>query len=218
MNLRITIVGVCLLLAASSLYAPIKNASVLETVDIGSLHRGKSPDSTWIKVSGRLLWDQAVDVRGGMTHTAYVPMVPKSWDNDSSVRLIVQISPKKEKQLGSYAEVQGMISGNVPRIASEAFGEGALSQSCICLTEGQDPGNTQKLAAVLFLFGGVLTGIGTMKLWLPLFNRESSFTGTQRRKATPEEEVRKMTREAEHADSVSNWLASRGIASGSGKG
>ena len=218
MNFRITFVGVCLLLSAWSLYEPTRNGSVLETVDIGALHRGKNPDSTWIKVSGRLLWEHAVDVRGRTSHTAYVPMVPRSWDNDSSVKLIVQISPNKEKQLGSYAEVQGMISGNVPRIASDAFGEGALSESCICLTEGKDPGTTQRFATVMFLFGGVLTGLGTMKLWLPLFNRESSFAGAEIRKAAPEEEIRKITREAEHVDSVSNWLASRGIASGQGNG
>ena len=218
MNFRLTFVGICLILAAWSLYAPTRNASVLETVDIGALHRGKNPDSTWIKVSGRLIWEQAVDVRGRQSHTAYVPMVPRSWDNDSSVKLIVQISPNKEKELGSYAEVQGMISGSVPRIASDAFGEGALSESCICLTEGQDPGTTQKLATVIFLFGGVFTGLGTMKLWQPLFNRESSFARTETRRATPEEEARKIAREADHANSVSNWLASRGIASGSGKG
>lgn len=216
-NFRLTFVGVCLLLAAWSLYAPTRNASVLETVDIGALHRGKSPDSTWIKVSGRLLWEQAVDVRGRQSHTAYVPMVPRSWDHDSSVKLIVQISPNKEKQLGSYAEVQGMISGSVPGIASDAFGKGALSESCICLTEGQDPGTTQRLATVLFLFGGVFAGVGTMKLWAPMFNWESSAAGSKTRKATPEEEVRKIAREEEHANSISNWLASRGIASGSGK-
>lgn len=65
------------------------------SVDVSALERGAEPGGRYVQVTGRLLRDQAVNVRGrdGHIRHVYTPVVSPEWRPGQPVRLYLKVTP-----------------------------------------------------------------------------------------------------------------------------
>ena len=80
-----------------------------EKVVLERLEQGSRPKSRWIKTSGQLLWDHAVEESGRRTRigNVYVPLVSDRLEPGDKVAAFVQISTLEEDEFDD----QGIIDG-----------------------------------------------------------------------------------------------------------
>jgi hypothetical protein len=142
-----------------------------EKVVLERLEQGSRPKSRWIKTSGQLLWDHAVEESGRRTRigNVYVPLVSDRWEPGDKVAAFVQISTLEEDEFDDQGIIEGTtglsgMSSQVRALFRRELGIEAASVH-IVIDAGATPQSEGRAGRICLVFGIVLLGIcGVMLL------------------------------------------------------
>ena len=142
-----------------------------EKVVLERLEKGQRPKSRWIKTSGNLLWDRAVEESGRRTRigNVYVPLVSDRWEPGDKVAAFVKISTLVEDQFDDRGVIEGLtglggMSGPVRGLFRRELGIESASV-CLVIDAGSTPATGGAAGRFCLVIGVVLLGIcGVMLL------------------------------------------------------
>lgn len=224
MRFRLLLVSLGLLGTGAWMLAPTMSADEQETCDLAGLYSGlQEPKSNWVKVDGRLLWEEAAEEhrrRSGVT-AYFVPLVPRNWEPGRPVKVFVRVSAYEADELGEYVTVEGLIQPmGLPMDVRAVFeAEGPQpAESPIYIHHGTDPVSQRKFAHVVIAIG--LAGIGGFFL-LGKFSGSEDTPGYGSRaqarsldehiRANPEAEQRLLQQAQERESEIDRWMRERGM-------
>ena len=224
MRFRLLMVSLVLLGTGAWMLAPTMSADEQETCDLAGLYGGlQEPKSNWVKIDGRLLWEEAAveEGRRGGVSAYFVPFVPQNWRPGRPVKVFVRVSALEADDLGEYVTVEGLIQPmGLPIDVRGVFAAHGPqpAESPIYIHHGSDPVSQRKFAHVVIAIG--LAGIGGFFL-LGKFSGSEDAGGYGSRaqarsldehiRANPEAEQRMLQQAQERESEIDRWMRERGM-------
>lgn len=204
--------------------APTWNASKQVDCNLSQLQAGQLPDSNWVKIHGRLLWDYAAaeEGRGGRIQAYFVPLVSGSWHEGHQVPVIVRINQYDADEMQNASTVEGLIQPmGLPfdlKIAFSGDDEVKAAENVVYIHHGTDPTRQRRFAQVVLAIGFagligfvVLMYVGkeeTANTYHSLAKPKDLNDAVRR---TPEESAKHQEQEAQRESEIDRWMRERGL-------
>lgn len=220
---RLLLVSLALIGTGAWMFAPTWNASKQVDCNINHLAAGKLPDSNWVRVSGRLLWDQAgTEEKRGHIRAYFVPLVSGSWNENQPVPVIVRINEFDADEMRDAGTVEGLIQPlGLPfdlRLAFSGSDGPKAAENVVYIHHGTNPKSQRKFSLVVLAIG--FTGL-IVSLVLAKNAKDDRDTGYHSRaqsrdlneaiSRTDEQEEEHRLREAQRDSEVDRWMRERGL-------
>lgn len=168
---KLLLAGVALTGMGGWMISKSNSVTEQENVSLERLEQGRRPKSRWIKTSGELLWDHAVEETGRAgIGNVYVPLVSDRWEEGDKVAAFVEISTLVEDEFGDRRTIEGTtgisgMSGGVRQLFRRELGIEAASVH-IVINAGTTPQSEAGAGRVCIVFGVVLLGVCGVMLFL----------------------------------------------------
>jgi len=223
MRTRLLMVSLVLVGTGVWMILPTWNARNQETISVGRLYQGKKPASSWVKVDGRLLWDEAAieENKYGSVTAYFVPLVPQTWEQGQAVNVFVRVRESDADDLAEFATIDGLIQPmGLPldlRMMFDAEGP-TPSSDAVYIHHGTNPKMQRQFAQVVIAIG--FAGIGGFFV-MGRVRKDAADTTyhsqAQPRKlgdpsrADPVLEQKRRQQDQERDAAVAQWMRERGI-------
>jgi len=224
-RVRLLIISLVFLATGTWMFLPTWNARKQVECNLAQLYAGTLPESNWVRVRGRLLWDEAgVETgRRGSVTAYFVPLVPGNWNESQPIQAIVRIRESDAENMQNAVTVDGLIQPlGLPFNLALTFGgdEGAhIGENVVYIHHGTNPDSQRRFALVVIGIGmcGV---IGFFVMSKMAADDDASTTYHSQARArdinevvqrTTEEEQRHQEQEAERESEVDRWMRERGL-------
>jgi hypothetical protein len=223
-RVRLLWMSVCFLGTGAWMYAPTWNAREQVDCNLAQLSAGTLPESNWVRVRGRLLWDEAATEarRGGRIQAYFVPLVPGGWNSDQPVHVIVRINQYDADEMRDAVTVEGLIQPlGLPfdlRIAFSGDDGPKAAENVVYIHHGTNPIHQRQFAQVVLAIG--FAGlIGFVVMWkVGAADKEPPYHSLAKPRdvnevvrRTAEEEKERQERESARESEVDRWMRERGI-------
>jgi hypothetical protein len=221
---RVLLLSLCFLGTGAWMIAPTWNAGELVDCNLAQLCAGTLPKSNWVRVRGRLLWDEAGIETGryGRIRAYFVPLVPGNWNDNQPVHVIVRISEFDEEKMRDAVTVEGLIQPlGLPfdlRIAFSGDDGPQTAENVVYIHHGTNPKSQRQFAQVVLAIGfaGLIGFVVISKLggndaettYHSLAQPRNLNEAVQR---TTEEEQQHQERESQRESEVDRWMRERGL-------
>jgi hypothetical protein len=167
---KLLIAGVVLTGIGGWMIAQSSKVTEQETVSLERLEKGTRPESRWVKASGKLLWNRAVEEsrhRGGIGNV-YVPFVSRRWQPGDKVAAFVKVSTLVEDKFGNSGTISGTtgltgMSGQVRALFKRELGVESADIH-IVIDEGSTPQSEARFGRICIVIGVVMLGICVVML------------------------------------------------------
>ena len=223
MRFRLLMVSLALLGTGAWMFAPTMSADEQQTCDLSALYAGQQPESNWVKIEGRLLWDEAAveEGRRGGVRAYFVPLVPRHWRQGSQVAVFVRVSTFDADKLDEFATIEGLVQPmGLPFDVRGLFeSEGPPpTDSPLYIHHGTDPLSQRKFANVVLALG-VLGIVGFFVLGKFGKEDDSSKYGSRAQaraldehiRGNPEAEQKLLQQTQEREQEIDRWMRERGM-------
>jgi hypothetical protein len=220
---RLLLVSLVLLGTGIWMILPTWKAGQQETVTVHGLYQGQKPQSTWVKVHGLLLWEEAAieENKYGSTTAFFVPLVPETWESGDPVRVFVRISKGNADALDDAATIEGLVQPlGLPldlRMIFDAEGPQPASDA-LYIHHGTNPHMQRKFAQVVIGIG--IAGISVFFVLGRLGQEEEGTVYQSRAQARalgensrkdPAAEAKRREQESERETAINQWMRERGL-------
>jgi hypothetical protein len=215
--------GILGLVAGVKMFVPTWKASEMQKITAGALQRGERPQSYWVSIHGRLLWDWAAVDPDPISGGYYVPLVPSNYTT-GPIPVIVFVGNMKGGDLGEYAAVDGLIQwSDLPLMIQMQLQQSGLplKENFVYLEYGRDPLMARRFSLLLILTSLASIG-GFVYLTQTIKRPMSRLDGYQLRRQVrtlgeteqyDENGQRIITpQEAQRNDAIQQWMREHGLA------
>jgi len=224
MKFRLLMLSLTLLGTGGWMLAPTLNSKEQVECKLGQLIGGDLPDSNWVKVDGRLVWDEAaIEERRGRIDAFFVPLVPRNWKKNQPVHVFVRVSKYEAEKLGENETIEGLIQPTgFPmdlRLIFESEGP-QPAENVVYIHHGADPVSQGKFAKVILGIGSlgliasvlmyVMTGKGTQETTVHSRSQARS-RNEEDIKRSAEAEEKHLQQVAERTNEIDRWMRERGL-------
>lgn len=221
---RLLLMSIAFLGTGAWMYAPTWRASKLVDCNLSQLATGKLPESNWVRVRGRLMWDHAAEEVGrhGHVRAYFVPLVHGSWNENQPVAVIVRINEFDADEMQNATTIEGLIQPlGLPfdlRIAFSGDDGAKASENVVYIHHGTDPHSQRRFAQVVLAIGfaGLLGFAAAWKFGGA--DKDTSYHSMAQARdineavtRTPEEELRRQEQEAQRESEIDRWMRERGL-------
>lgn len=221
---RLLVMSFCFLGTGAWMFAPTWNAREQVDCNLLQLSTGALPDSNWVRVRGRLVWEEAATEEGrrGGIQAYFVPLVQGDWNPSRPVHVIVRINKYDADEMQNAVMVEGLIQPlGLPFDLQLAFSgnDGAkAADNVVYIHHGTDPIRQRQFSMVVLALGfaGV---VGSVVMWkMGADDKEPPYHSLAKPrdlneavKRTSEEEERHLEQELQRESEVDRWMRERGI-------
>ncbi|MGQ0637304.1 MAG: hypothetical protein ACT4QC_22070 [Planctomycetaceae bacterium] len=226
-RVRLLIVSLGLIGTGAWMYAPTWNASEQVDCNLAQLSSRALPKSNWVRLRGRLLWDEAAtEERRGHVRAYFVPLVSGSWQSGQPVHVIVRVSEFAADDLQEDATIEGLIQPlGLPIDLRMAFSGDGLepAKDVVYIHHGTDPNSQRRFAQIVLAIG--FAGVGGFFAIGRFGASDKSTSYHSMSKArnlndavrrNEEEELKRLEREAQRESEVQRWLREHNMSAKSG--
>lgn len=224
MRLRILALSLCFIGTGTWMFLPTWNAGEQVDCNLSTLYAGTAPESNWVRVRGRLLWDEAATEEGrrGGIQAYFVPLVPGGWNSSQPVKVIVRVNKYDADEMRNAVTVEGLIQPlGLPfdlRIAFSGEDGPKAADDVVYIHHGTDPIRQRRFAMVVLAIG--FTGLGGfVVMWkMGAADKETPYHSMAQARdlndavqRTDEEKQQHLERETQRESEVDRWMRERGL-------
>jgi hypothetical protein len=190
------------------------------------LAMGKLPESNWVRVRGRLLWDHCAveEGRTGNIQAFFVPLVTGSWQPNEPFYVLVRISQFEAEKMQDSGTVEGLIQPfGLPidlRIAFSGDDGPPAAENLVYIHHGTNPASQRKFAMVVMGIG--FAGLVGSVLLFKLGGKDSPASSTYHSRAqardlnevapkTAEQEQQQRAQVAQRDNEIDRWMREHGL-------
>jgi len=224
-RIRLLILSLVFLATGTWMFIPTWNARKQVECNLAQLYAGTLPESNWVRVRGKLLWDEAgVETgRRGRVTAYFVPLVPGGWNDSQPIQVIVRISEYQADEMQNAATVEGLIQPlGLPFDLALTFGgdEGAhIGENVVYIHHGTNPDSQRRFSMVVLGIGlAGLVGFVVVSKTAADDAPSTSYHSQARARdlnevvqRTTEEEQRRQEQEAQRESEIDRWMRERGL-------